>query len=105
MQPVTEPMPAPPAPVRPWVPVPGTTPLAVAEAATGPGVDLRNLAVIVAGFVAVLLLMPPGHEFPVIDDWIYAGSVQHQLATGAFEMPSHSQANLAGLTLWGTLWA
>ena len=67
--------------------------------------DRRNLALILAGAVALVLLLPPAHDYPIIDDWIYAGSVQHQLATGVFVMPAASQANLVGLTLWGTLWA
>ena len=67
--------------------------------------DLRNLAILVAGFCAVLLLLPPTHEWAVLDDWIYANAVQHQLATGAFAMPDRSQANLVGLALWGTAWA
>lgn len=67
--------------------------------------DLRNLGLIVVGFLALLVLLPPQHEYPILDDWIYVGSVQHQLATGAFAMPDRSQANLVGLTLWGTVWA
>src|SRR4051794_14269705 len=111
MQPPTTSDPAPtaprPSPVRPWVPAPDTAPLEVEEARAPvrPGVDRRNVLLIIAGFVGVLLLIPPGHEYPIIDDWIYAGSVQNQLTTGAFSMPPQSQANLAGLTLWGTLWA
>jgi 4-amino-4-deoxy-L-arabinose transferase-like glycosyltransferase len=62
------------------------------------------LAAIALGWVALLLLIPPQHEYPIIDDWIYARSVQHQVATGAFAMPAQSQASLVGLTLWGTLW-
>ncbi|HUS14401.1 MAG TPA: glycosyltransferase family 39 protein [Chloroflexia bacterium] len=69
------------------------------------GRDLRNLGLIVLGFVAVLLVLPPQHEYPIIDDWIYYGSVQNQLTTGAFHMPDETQANLFGLTIWGTLWA
>jgi 4-amino-4-deoxy-L-arabinose transferase-like glycosyltransferase len=69
-----------------------------------PWVDVRNLYIILAGCVALLVLLPPEHEYPIIDDWIYAGSVQHQVATGVFAMPPQSQANLVGLTLWGTLW-
>src|SRR5690349_10815901 len=62
------------------------------------------LAAIAAAWVGLLLIIPPQHEYPIIDDWIYARSVQHQVATGAFEMPGQSQASLVGLTLWGTLW-
>ena len=72
--------------------------------ATRYSTDLRNLWLIAAGWVALLLIIPPAHEYPVIDDWIYARSVQNQVSTGAFLMPDASQANLVGLTLWGTLW-
>ncbi len=67
--------------------------------------EARNLLLVVAGWTLLLLLIPPQHEYPIIDDWIYAGSVREQMATGAFTMPLMSQANLVGLTLWGTLWA
>jgi 4-amino-4-deoxy-L-arabinose transferase-like glycosyltransferase len=79
------------APARPSLPI--------------PWVDLRNLYIILAGCVALLVLLPPEHEYPIIDDWIYAGSVRHQVDTGDFAMPPQSQANLVGLALWGTLWA
>src|SRR6476469_9489714 len=59
---------------------------------------------IALGWVVLQIIIPPQHEYPIIDDWIYARSVQHQVATGAFEMPAQSQASLVGLTLWGTLW-
>jgi hypothetical protein len=67
--------------------------------------DLRNLFWIVEGWLAVLLLVSPQHEFPTIDDYLYAGSVRDMLATGRFLMPDFSQANLFGLTVWGALWA
>jgi hypothetical protein len=66
--------------------------------------DLRNLMLIASGWIVVLLILPPQHEYPIIDDWIYAGSVQHFLSTGTFMMPPQSQANLFGLTLWGAAW-
>jgi 4-amino-4-deoxy-L-arabinose transferase-like glycosyltransferase len=67
--------------------------------------ELRNLMFIASGWIAVLLILPPQHEYPIIDDWIYAGSVQHLLSTGVFVMPPLSQANLVGLTFWGAGWA
>jgi hypothetical protein len=66
--------------------------------------DLRNLMLIASGWIVVLLILPPQHDYPIIDDWIYAGSVQHFLNTGVFVMPPQSQANLFGLTLWGAAW-
>src|SRR5438874_12261393 len=67
--------------------------------------DLRNVYLITLGWTALQWLLPPEHEYPIIDDWIYSGSVRAQLDTGVFLMPSQSQANLVGLTLWGTAWA
>jgi hypothetical protein len=72
--------------------------------APGPRVDLRNCGLIVAGWIGVLLLIPPQHEYPIIDDWIYAGSVRDFLSSGIFYPPQWSQANLFGLTLWGAAW-
>src|SRR2546423_13525310 len=68
-------------------------------------VDRRNLLLIAAGYAAFLALVPPQHEYPIIDDWIYAGSVRDMLQTGKFVMPEWSQANLVGLTAWGAAWA
>ncbi len=66
--------------------------------------DWRNCTLILAAFAAVLLLVPPQHEYPVLDDYLYAGSVRTLLQTGVFVMPDMSQANLVGLVVWGALW-
>ncbi|MGA7731620.1 MAG: glycosyltransferase family 39 protein, partial [Chloroflexia bacterium] len=87
---------------------PITRPLSTTELPATPRLprlpDLRNLLIILAGWVLVLLLIPPQHEYPILDDWIYAGSVRTMLDTHTFVMPAQSQANLIGLTLWGLLW-
>jgi 4-amino-4-deoxy-L-arabinose transferase-like glycosyltransferase len=67
--------------------------------------DVRNLLLLAAGWAAFVLIISPQHEYPVIDDWAYAGSVRHMLDTGTFQMPPSAQTNLVGLTVWGTLWA
>lgn len=67
--------------------------------------EARNLILIACGWIFVLLLIPPQHEYPIIDDWIYAGSVRDMLNTGAFVMPPNSQASLVGLTAWGAAWS
>jgi 4-amino-4-deoxy-L-arabinose transferase-like glycosyltransferase len=67
--------------------------------------DLVCLLVIVLGFVGVLLLINPQHDYAIIDDWIYSDSVQAMLQSGQFDMPDQSQANLAGLTYWGAAWS
>ena len=67
--------------------------------------DLRNLGLILLGFLVVLWLIPPQHGYPVMDDYLYAASVQGMLRTGTFIMPGMSQANLVGLVVWGAVWA
>ncbi len=63
--------------------------------------DLFNLIAIVAGWGVLLLLIRPEHDYPIVDDWIYAGSVRDLLQTGTFTLPTHSQASLIGLDLLG----
>ncbi|MDQ6693451.1 MAG: glycosyltransferase family 39 protein [Chloroflexota bacterium] len=95
------------APVQAWLPKPGKG-VGGNEQTSGPDAhraDLRNLLLIAAGWMLLLVLLPPAHDYPVIDDWIYSASVQQQLNTGVFTMPGQSQASLVGLTLWGTGWA
>ncbi|HKP53413.1 MAG TPA: glycosyltransferase family 39 protein [Chloroflexia bacterium] len=67
--------------------------------------DVRNLAIIVAGWFLLLVLLPPGHEYPIIDDPVYAESVRTMLNTGRYIRPEWTQANLVGLTVWGAGWA
>jgi hypothetical protein len=69
------------------------------------GADVRNLLLLAVGWAAFVLIISPQHEYPIIDDWMYAGSVRQMLDTGTFRMPDSSQTSLVGLTLWGTLWA
>jgi 4-amino-4-deoxy-L-arabinose transferase-like glycosyltransferase len=38
-------------------------------------IDLLNLALIILGFAAVLLLLSPARSYPITDDWIYFQSV------------------------------
>src|SRR5439155_10891205 len=66
---------------------------------------LRNLAIVGVGWLLVLAALPPRHEYAVLDDWIYAGSVRTMLETGRFVMPDRSQAILVGQTVWGALWS
>src|SRR5437763_1813705 len=68
------------------------------------GPDRRNLLLIALASSTLLVLVPPQHDYPIIDDWIYAGSVRVLLETGRFDMPPMSQANLVGLTVWGAGW-
>ncbi len=42
--------------------------------------DALNIALLLGAFVLVLLVVPPVRSYPVIDDWIYAQSMQRLLA-------------------------
>src|SRR6476619_4531742 len=97
--------------MRPWLPeteIKTDLAVPVLDEVRLPGeraADFRNVVLLLAGAVVLFVLLPPAHDYPIIDDWIYSASVQNQLATGAFAMPDQTQASLVGLTLWGTLWA
>jgi hypothetical protein len=67
-------------------------------------IDLRNLGLLVLGFVCVLLLVSPVRAFPIADDWIYAHSVGDMLKWD-YEMPIESQANLVSHVAWGAIFA
>ena len=66
--------------------------------------DALNLLILTAVFAAILLLIPPQHEYPVLDDSIYADTALTLHETGDFVMPGLNQSNLIGLILWGVLW-
>lgn len=67
--------------------------------------DLRNLAIIVVGWLILALLLPPKDEYPVIDDGWYADSVRVMLERGQYIEPAMTQPNLVGLTVWGMVWS
>lgn len=96
MQPSAEPAPS-PAP-------PAASPPARSVQALRLTVDQRNLLLIGVGWGALWLILPPQHEYPIIDDWIYAGAARNLAATGVFQMPAMSQANLVGQSVWGAGW-
>src|SRR5215213_2147484 len=66
--------------------------------------DWRNLALIAAGFLLVLVLISPARAYPIIDDWIYHSSVGGLLN---FDYHRHdwSQAIGLGHFAWGVLFA
>jgi hypothetical protein len=67
--------------------------------------DGINLLLVVGMWGLLLLLVPPAHEFPIIDDWNHASAVRHMLQIGKFDMPPTMQANLFGLVVWGASWS
>ncbi|MDQ6695264.1 MAG: glycosyltransferase family 39 protein, partial [Chloroflexota bacterium] len=66
--------------------------------------DLRNLGFIFAGFLGVLLLIPPPRIYPVTDDWIYSQSVS-ELTRLAYKPHDWTQPIAIGHLAWGAVWA
>jgi hypothetical protein len=83
----------------------GARPALAARVAAGArNADWRNAGLILAGWAAILALIPWAHEYPIIDEWVYADAARHQLATGQFITPVMSETNLLGLIGWAALW-
>jgi 4-amino-4-deoxy-L-arabinose transferase-like glycosyltransferase len=66
--------------------------------------DLRNLGIIVAGFVGTLLLIPPVRIYPITDDWIYSQSVS-ELTHLAYKPHDWTQPIAIGHLAWGAVFA
>jgi 4-amino-4-deoxy-L-arabinose transferase-like glycosyltransferase len=78
--------------------------------ATIPGNSARArewpaLLAIVAAFAAGWLLVRPHVNVPVIDDWVYAWSVEHLLKTGRLQVLEISAFYPIAQILWGALFA
>lgn len=67
-------------------------------------VDLRNMGIIIAGFLGVLLLIPLTRSYPVTDDWTYSQSVS-DLIHLAYKPHDWAQAVAIGHNAWGAIWA
>ena len=67
--------------------------------------DLCALAGIAAFFGVGWLLVGPGGDVPVIDDWVYAWSVQHLLETGRLQVLEFSAIYPVAQIAWGALFA
>jgi hypothetical protein len=67
--------------------------------------DWPFLAAIVAVFAASWLLVGPRANVPVIDDWVYAWSVEHLLETGQLRVLDISAFYPIAQLLWGALFA
>ena len=69
----------------------------------------RRSALLAAACLALFALLAalanPLHNLPIGDDWEYARSVQHMLATGEFYRSPLVQATVFMHVLWGALFA
>src|SRR5438094_117989 len=103
--------PAPPAPPTP--PVAPTSPEPLAGPTT-PGrfvrpellrkADLRNLALLLLGFVCLFVVLPAARIYPVDDDWIYFQSVR-ELLNWAYKPHDWTQPIALGHLAWGALFS
>lgn len=70
----------------------------------GPGrADAIGVAIVVAGWMAMAALVGPIADFPLNDDWIYAGSAKSIVEHGYFWIPGPSIPNLLPQAYWGAL--
>jgi 4-amino-4-deoxy-L-arabinose transferase-like glycosyltransferase len=67
-------------------------------------VDLRNLALLLLGFVCLLVILPPARIYPVGDDWSYSQSVS-DLLNWAYKPHDWPQAISLGHLAWGALFS
>lgn len=69
--------------------------------------SIRDVMIVlgaVGGLWALTLaLVSPTGEFPLNDDWIYAGAVQNWMETGDYVSHPFTTANLVGQAWWGKL--
>lgn len=67
--------------------------------------DLLALAALAAFFAAAWCLVGSSAEAPVIDDWVYAWSVEHLVKTGRLEVLEFSAIYPLAQIVWGALFA
>ena len=67
--------------------------------------DLLALTAIAALFAVSWLLIWPRADVPVIDDWVYAWSVEHLLKTGRLQVLEFSAIYPLAQIAWGALFA
>ena len=75
------------------------------QAPSTPDREWLALLAIVAAFAAGWLLVRPGANAPVIDDWVYAWSVEHLVKTGRLQVLEISAFYPIAQILWGGLFA
>jgi hypothetical protein len=67
--------------------------------------DWRALALLLAGWFALPLLLGTGARIPLNDDWAYAHTVRTLLESGEFRRPSWTWVPALTHTAWGALFA
>jgi hypothetical protein len=64
---------------------------------------LLMVLLIIGIWVLVVFLINPRGEFPLNDDWCYAGTVKTMLEGGGLRLPGCSSTNIIAQVLWGAL--
>ena len=81
--------------------------LAKTQASGGTAFVLRLKRSLFFPLAALMLLtvamVPPGGDFPLNDDWIYAKTVEGILETGAYEANPYGDPTLIAQAYWGAL--
>jgi hypothetical protein len=75
------------------------------QAISSPNREWLALLAIVGAFATGWLLVGPGANVPVIDDWVYAWSVEHLVKTGRLQVLEISAFYPIAQILWGGLFA
>jgi 4-amino-4-deoxy-L-arabinose transferase-like glycosyltransferase len=65
--------------------------------------DVINVAALVVLWIAMMAVVGPVADFPLNDDWIYAGSARSILENGHFWIPGPAIPNLFAQAWWGAL--
>jgi hypothetical protein len=69
------------------------------------GAEWPALAAIAGVFALGWALVSPWRDVPVIDDWVYASSVEHLVKTGQLQVSDYSAVYPIAQILWGSLFA
>jgi 4-amino-4-deoxy-L-arabinose transferase-like glycosyltransferase len=62
-----------------------------------------DIALLLVVWAAIVALVDPRGDFPLNDDWAYAGSVQMLRDEGVFRLPGWAGMTLITQTVWGVL--
>ena len=71
--------------------------------ATGTRDVVIDIALLLVAWAAIVALVDPRGDFPLNDDWAYAGSVQMLRDEGVFRLPGWASMTLITQTVWGVL--
>ncbi|WP_226573768.1 ArnT family glycosyltransferase [Microseira wollei] len=65
--------------------------------------DTINIIILLAIWIAMVILVNPIGDFPLNDDWAYGRSVQSVIEKGDFQISDWTATNLFSQVLWGAL--